>query len=830
MSFKFTCLILFFSALSFAQIKGKITDEKGQPIAYASITIENTSRGTSSNEKGEYELHNKQEEGTVYLNFQFLGYKTQRIALVLKPGVSVLNVKMIEEEFMMSDIVIKVGENLADGIIRNAIKSKRINTKNTSRFTVDFYSKGNFKLLKLPKRVSVAMSGQEEVSKVDSLNPSVIYLSETVSKIAYQKPDRIKEHIVASKISGNDNGYSFNTARESFFDFYEETINLNQRVEVKMVSPLANNAFNYYKYKLEGTFFDGKHLINKISVIPKRDKEPVFEGSIYIVEDSWAIYGVEFDVMGYRMQEPIIDKLQLVQNYSFQSSLNSWIKNVQSIDFIGGLFGVKMQAKFSYVFSNYEFVESFDPNTFTEQMITFDKRANKVDNDYWNQHRQIPLTLEEVKDYHLKDSIKILKSSASYIDSLDRSNNRLRLGDFLTGYTYKSTPKSYSFTYGGLLEIGEAGFNTVQGWHVGNSLKFKKFDNEKGSETNVGAVFNYGFAEDRLRVTGHIQHQFNNTDRKKIALTGGSTVEQFNEAQPISKWINSASSLLFKDNYMKLYNKEFVKAVYSQEIYNGIYVRGGLEYAQRKPLENHTNYVIFNRDKNYSSNIPTAPKNDSDPNFQLHHLFKVGINAEFHFGQQYISHPNRKINIPSSKYPVLSVNYEKAFGASEKQYQYDRLLTSIQQDITLGNKGDFAYNLKGGKFFGASENMAFMDYYHFKGNQTHVNIEGDYQNAFNLLPYYERSTNKEFAEIHLEHNFKGYIMNKIPLLDRLQWNLVLGYHNAISTDRKPYQEFTAGFSNMGIGKFRGLRVDYVRSLQDGVSKEGIMLGFTLFNR
>jgi hypothetical protein len=44
-------------------------------------------------------------------------------------------------------------------------------------------------------------------------------------------------------------------------------------------------------------------MINKIKVTATRDSEPVFEGYIYIVEDSWAIYAVDLDIKGYRMKE-----------------------------------------------------------------------------------------------------------------------------------------------------------------------------------------------------------------------------------------------------------------------------------------------------------------------------------------------------------------------------------------------------------------------------------------------------------------------------------------------------------------------------------------------
>jgi len=105
------------------------------------------------------------------------------------------------------------------------------------------------------------------------------------------------------------------------YDFYENYVDFG----INMISPIADNAFNYYKYKLESTFYDDKNqLINKILVTPKRDKEPVFEGYIYIVEDSWAIFGIDLDIKGYRMQEPILETMKLTQNFSYNSESKIW--------------------------------------------------------------------------------------------------------------------------------------------------------------------------------------------------------------------------------------------------------------------------------------------------------------------------------------------------------------------------------------------------------------------------------------------------------------------------------------------------------------------------
>ena len=55
MKFKLLFAFLLFSGFLFSQIKGKVTDSKGNALPYASVTVEKTYNGTSTNENGEYE-------------------------------------------------------------------------------------------------------------------------------------------------------------------------------------------------------------------------------------------------------------------------------------------------------------------------------------------------------------------------------------------------------------------------------------------------------------------------------------------------------------------------------------------------------------------------------------------------------------------------------------------------------------------------------------------------------------------------------------------------------------------------------------------------------
>ena len=817
---------LFFSISIFSQIKGTITDEKGNPLPFVSVFEENTYAGTTSNEKGQYQI-NVKEIGKNKITFQYLGFKTQKVSVSPDSKTVVLNVKMMEESFDLNEVVIDPKNNPANAIIRNAIANKKQNSDKTFRYTADFYSKGMFKVKDLPKKIlgQKIDIGDDMAANLDSTGTGILYLSETVSKITFEKPNKLKEKIIASKISGNNKGYSYNTATLSTYDFYDNTLEFG----INLISPIADNAFSYYKYTLEGTFYDDNNQeINKIKVTPKRDKEPVFEGYIYIVDDTFAIYAIDLDIKGYRMKNEFTQSMNLKQSFSYNVKNKIWSKNAQTLSFNAGVFGVKFSGKFNYVYSNYEFPEFFEKKTFGNEIVAFEDNANKKDDAFWNEIRPIPLTIEESTDYTKKDSLQTIRKSEKYIDSVDSKNNKFKVWDILTGYEYKNTFKKHSFEYKGLLNIASLSFNTVQGFNLDSGFSFKNWNEEKGKSTSISTTFNYGFSEERFRVIGEFSHKFNNINFATIAATGGTKVAQFNGFEPISKFVNSISSLFFKDNYMKLYNLEFVEINYSQDILNGVNLIAKAGYEQRKPLWNTTNYSFFKQDDFYSSNNPQAPNDFNTPAFDQHHLFKAALTTRINFGNKYISRPDGRFNFKNDKYPTVFLAFEKAFTASEKKYEFERIGASILYDLSLDNKGILGMNFRAGKFFNA-ENISFIDYRHFNGNQTHIGTSDRYLNVFNLMPYYANSTNDSYFEMHLEHNDMGFIMNKIPLLNLLKSTMNIGFHTLAIPDRKPYSEFTIGLDNLGFGKFKLFRVDYVHSYQSGVQQNGVVFGLKILN-
>lgn len=805
-----------------SQVLGRVTDQDGKPLSTVNIYIENSFKGTTSNDEGRYELElNK--TGSYTFIFRYLGYKTEKRSIEITSFPYKLDVQMTEEKLALDEVVISTTENPADRIIRNAISKRKEMLEKIDTYKAKFYSRGLIRIKDAPETIMGQDIG-DLGGGLDSTRSGIIYLSETISDIKYRAPNDLSETIQASKISGDDNGFSFNTASDINFVFYRNTIELGNQI----ISPIADFAFNYYRYKLDGAFYDDKgHLVNKIQVIPKRPNDPIFKGFIYIVEDQWTIYALELDITGEQARIPPAEVITLKQNFSFSQQDDLWVLISQTLDFSYGFFGIKGDGRFTAVYSDYDFDIEFEDRNFGREIVRFEDEANKKDSLYWKIERPVPLTSEERNDYIKKDSIQEIRESKEYLDSVDAVNNRFKLGDLIGGYNYSNTYEDTYFNINSPLFATQ--FNTVQGFHSKVNIGYRKNFDEFRKYLRIGGAIDYGFSDNRLRATGSITYQFNNISRPVLTLSGGVAATQVNAAEPISPLINSVSSLLFEDNYMKLYDRSYISLRYGQEWFNGLRFNGSVNYERRKALANTTDQVWINQDDDlYTSNHPTQPASDGRELFETHNILKVFAGFDIRFGRKYYSYPGSKFNYDPPQYPKLFVGYEGGFGASQTGFNYSQLKARFWQNFNISNKGEFGYNILAGSFLGADD-IAFVDYQHFRGNQTHIGTSGSYLDVFNNLPYYGLSTNGSYLEAHVEHDFKGFILGKIPGLNALGFNLVLGGHALGTEGNKPYFEYTAGLDNIGWGKFRLLRVDYIRSYQNGFRGDAVIFGLKFLN-
>ncbi len=818
---KITFLILILSCTVInAQIKGKVTDKNNNPLPYVSIFIQNTLVGTTTNDNGFYELP-VAKKGEYTVNFQFLGYKTIKKKISVSQLPFTLNVKMSEKQELLNEVSIQTKENPANAIIRKAIANKNKNTQKSGTYTADFYSRGLIKIKNAPKK-RLGFEIGDLGGGLDSTRSGIIYLSETVSKItAQKKPKNFKEFIVASKVSGDNNGVSFNQAAEVNFNLYNNLVPLANN---DLFSPISGYAFSYYRFKLVGSFYDeNNRLVNKIQLLPKRENDRVFGGYIYIVEDDWAIYGAELTATGAQINNPAIDILHINQNYTYDAQSKVWALMLQTIDFKIGILGFNMNGRFSASYSNYNFSPTITENTFTKEILSFDENATDKDSSYWRELRKVPLTSEEQNDYVKKDSISSYRNSKKYLDSVDTKRNKFKILSPILGYTFRNSHEKWNVSYTGIL--GDLNFNTVQGFNTSAGLNYTKRLNDKGNAYTIGASANYGLADKRLRPSVFFNKSWNNFSKPYLSFEAGVSVQQFDDRNPISTLYNSLYSLFAKENYAKFFEKSFAKISYSRELKPGIRVYSNFEYARRNPLFNNTDYSFFNRDGEYQTNNP-FDNNDSSASFNKHYVFTGQIAAQINFGSKYITYPDSRFTVTSRKFPTLTLGYRKTFGSGMPSLHSDFIFSRLQQQVSFGNFGQLNYNVRAGMFFN-TDNLSFVDYYHPLANEIGL-ANFDRLSGFNIMPYYEFSTNDQYAEAHIQHNFKGFLLSKIPLVNKLNFHTVVGFKGFYS-NKKPYSEYTLGLTNIGWGKWRFLRFDYVKSFHNNNTHDQFLLGITIFN-
>jgi len=266
------------------------------------------------------------------------------------------------------------------------------------------------------------------------------------------------------------------------------------QVNRSLVSPIADNALGFYKYKLLGTQYDDKgRLINKIQVIPKRANDPIVQGTIYIVEDQWNIESLSLYALPEATRVYFLDTLSITQQYINQELNDDWLLFSNTATFQMGLFGFEFEGVFSAFYSNYDLDIDIKDGFFGNELIKVEENSNKKDSTYWEATRPIPLTAEEGLDYVKKDSIYEARHTPEYLDSIDRNNNEFGFLDPLTGYSYQKSRKHLFINFNSPLE--NIDFNTIQGYSTAAKLSILKYkDENRFSHFRSSTNINYGFS------------------------------------------------------------------------------------------------------------------------------------------------------------------------------------------------------------------------------------------------------------------------------------------------------------------------------------------------
>lgn len=833
-------------------IQGTIINTNGEPIEFATIFVKELGAGSSTNLDGYFQM--SLTPGTYHLVFQHLGFKAKESIVTVASDYVDLSIKMEPEIIMLESVVISgKDEDPAYTIMRKAIAKAKYHKQQLNAFEVEVYIKGSGRLINTPFFVRKAIAKE-------GIDSTTSFTSESVSKIKFKRPKTYEEEVISIRSNGDDYG----TNPNSFIlgSFYDPKY-------VDAISPLSPKAFGYYKFEYLGTKQERGHEISKIRVMPRSRGDDVFWGVISIVEDEWSIQSTDLNMLKTgilfnvkQIYEPIEPHVWLPITHKFEITgkvygfefeflylsamgkykveLNQELaqefeivdekiekelareltekpsKEIEKTLEHGGELTRKQFRKLINAYEKEEQEQKKEPLVESSYAYKVDSLAKNTDSTYWAQIRPIPLTKYEVKGYHYLDSATVAEQQEAEGDTLVTNKHKGFLPyDILLGYNFKIGKKDRLQYYAPWQFVN---FNTVEGYNF--KLKFKYSHTFKNkTKLFVWPEAKYGFSNTKLYGKVNTEFRYGPIYRRSsLRLNGGYFSKQLNNANPIHPLVNTITTLLFYENYLKLYESSFITASNEGYFSDRVSYTVGFNLEKRAPLQNTTDHGWFNTDGEYTSNAPTNIEVPTTE-FVANNAFSYKLGLIYKPWLKYRINNGNKSIINSSS-PTFDVSYRSGVplgGFDGADFQHLEL--GYKQSFSPGIRGQFFIVGRAGTFIG-SQPTVFIDYKHFEGNETPFLME-DPVGSYRLLPYYLYSTADKYVSAQVQYQFRKFLFTQLPIL-RMTGVKELAYVSYLVTPSSGnYVEVGYGLDNL----FRFLRLEASTSFIDGAyTNFGVKIG------
>ncbi|MGZ2369668.1 DUF5686 and carboxypeptidase regulatory-like domain-containing protein [Ancylomarina sp. YFZ004] len=871
--------ILLFCLFSFKghtqQLSGNISDLEGKPIPFANIFIKELATGTTSNIDGQYHLDLP--EGDWQLHYRYMGYKTKEVKVSMGQNNMELDVALAPQTYQLKEVkILASGEDPAYFVMRKAIGMGDYYTKQVSEYTNKVYLKGSGKITSVPRLFKKKLAEED-------ITVGRVFVTENISKIHFQLPNKIEEEVISIRSSGLDD--QVNPMRFS-------TLNLYNTRDEGFISPLDKAAFTVYKFQLVSLFEDQGRTINQIKVIPKRKGKDLFNGFIYIAETFWNIhsadlklklpmthvhmhqiyapvskdvwmpvsldYKIKFKGMGFGLEGMYVASIKdyevilnpdLDHDYLNQEEL----ARKQETEDINKLSNTEE----SKVLSAKEIERKAEIQTLLEkpdmknadmrklarlmekdnsknkkekvrepleikiEKVKMAKGAKTKDSLYWDEMRPIPLSKDEKISFVQKDSIVKVKNTPEYKDSVRRANREFKFDHLLWGKTYKYKESNSRLSTPGLLSFDKVSYNTVQGFTFDAPFSYSKSDT-LGHYFQANSDLTYAFSREHLDFTLGSKYRYNGMKRAWLGFKAGSKTVDFNEYSGIDPMLNMITSLYYKDNHMKLYDKNFVNIWHQTDLSNGLNLYTRLEYANRKQLYNNNKFYFTGpKDNKYSPNAPVGINPDL---IRDNKALTLTARLEYTPRHRYTVKKGVKRMTSYHSQPTFGLLYKQGIkGILDSETDFSFLEASVKQEFQMGFNDRLAYNLKAGSFL-SNKQTYFADYRQFGTSKPVFMIGGD-MNTFRLLDYYQHATNKEYAEAHVQYTSDRFLLKRLPILNNslaIQEKIFVNY--LTHAGKKNYWEVGYGLTQI----FLLLDLEVVWSFDGKQHKEtGLKIKFNI---
>ncbi|MEX0770237.1 MAG: DUF5686 family protein, partial [Balneolaceae bacterium] len=524
MRFYLTAILLLFSqemVYSQTEITGRVVDgEAGRPLPSATLLLEGTYRGTITNSEGYFSI--SAGKLPAVLTVRYIGYESVRIE-VRGPADLPVHAELAPSVTEMDEIVV-TDRDPGLTIMERVIERKKLWRQGLKTYRAEAYTR--------------------QALRNDT---SIVSIMES-SSIAYWDHERGHREVQLSSRQTSNISEDENFAGVTYLpNFYDDDIEI---AGYNMVGITHPDALRFYHFSLIETLqMDGKPLY-KIEVTPRRERQPAFEGTAWVLGRDYALIEVDLkpnDVVNFPppVQEFDLYYRQQFSNYGgeYWLPVDMRVEGMINIGMVGLRFP---PMKFSQVsrLSDYNINVTLPDSVYQEE-----EQITRADSTRWQEEgiEPIPLSGEEQEAYATIDSTKTLEEA-------------FKPEGFLARMMEREENRDDSDRFLGIGRILPAGvgvrghFNRMDGFHAG--LKYDREFSDVNLDLN--GFTGYSFHSERWDYGGSFNQRIVDFPSFSIHLVGG--YEKITDTRYASKLytqgMNSFSALLGADDYFDYYRNE----------------------------------------------------------------------------------------------------------------------------------------------------------------------------------------------------------------------------------------------------------------------------------
>ncbi|QCR24880.1 hypothetical protein C1N53_04020 [Pontibacter sp. SGAir0037] len=805
-------------------VKGSVTDAAtNEPLIGVSVFIPGTNVGTSTDFEGKYTLKTNQFKDKI--QFSYVGYKTATYPI--KPGEEqVMHVKLGSDAKELAEVVVtgkrrySNKNNPAVDLIREIVANKAKNRPEQYSFVeYEQYEKTQMSLVNTPEKLKRNIFLRKYDFITSNLDTTVIkgkailpfFIQEDISQHYYRKAPEGRKTVVKAEKKVDFGEYIDNKGFTSYMqhmyrdiDIYDNNIMI---LTNQFLSPIADMAPTFYKFFLKDTVTTatGQQLA-RLQFEPRNPAAFMFTGNLYVTLDgTYAVQRVAMEVskgVNINWVRDLKINLDFEQNpdgryHLSKSELKTDFGITQNSDI--GFYGERIVS-----YKNYKVNEAQPATLFEGDAVVKAENTYSQDDNFWLVSRHDTLSAVEARTYTNIDSLVHMKSfrrtmdwATALVAGYKRVGPNIEVGPMNTFYS----------------------FNPVEGFRLRlGGRTTTNFSKKYMLETYAA----YGFKDEQWKY--YVGGTYSLTDRSIFEFPVRAIRANY---QKDTKIPGQELQFVQEDNFLL----SFKRGENDKWLYNETY---NIDYLHE--FENHFSYRIGFRNwrqspagsLEYTRVGDTASEAEPMP---LHGLTTSEATLELRWAPNEQFFQGKLYRTPVvNRYPVLTLRGTAGIkGLFGSQYEYQNLALNIYKRFYLSQLGYTDVVTEGGYTFGQ---VPFPLLTIHRANQTY-----SYQlQSYNLMNFLE-FVSDQYASIHIDHTFNGFIFNKVPLLKKTKLREFVtfkalygkvreenrpennpelfrfptfsdGRQATYTLENKPYMEASVGVGNI----FKFFRVDVVKRL------------------